>query len=115
MHKVRNDLILIFSLIFIALLVLILYFTLTPKNNLYAYIYYDKEVVYCLDVSVDNEVVVNDVILVVENNTVYVKDSTCSDKICIHQGRISISGQTITCLPNKVFVRLEGQGDDIVI
>jgi len=41
--------------------------------------------------------------------TARVTDSPCKNKICIAMGAISSPGQWIACLPNKVFVRVEGR------
>ena len=43
-------------------------------------------------------------ILVIEDGCAYIKDATCPDKLCIHQGRISETGQTLICLPNRLSV-----------
>ncbi len=115
MHKLRNDLILIGSLVFIAVLGIILFFTLNTKENLLVQIYYDKEVIYEIDMNDEQKIEVNEVVIVITKTGVYVEDSTCEDKICVHQGIINISGQTITCLPNKVFIKLVGKGVDIGI
>jgi len=37
-----------------------------------------------------------------------VEDSPCRDKICVLGGWISHSGEWLACLPNSVFVRVEG-------
>lgn len=38
--------------------------------------------------------------------------SPCRNKVCVHQGEISRSGQMAACLPNKVVIRvLGGDGD----
>lgn len=34
------------------------------------------------------------------------KWADCPDKLCIHQGKISHTGETIACLPNRVTVRV---------
>ena len=47
--------------------------------------------------------------IVVEDETVRVTDSPCKNKLCILQGRISNVGQWIACLPNRVFVRIDGK------
>ena len=46
--------------------------------------------------------------VVVENGEVYVSQASCPDRICIRQGRISLGGQTIVCLPNRLVVTVTG-------
>lgn len=41
-------------------------------------------------------------------------DSTCPDKLCVRQGAISESGQTIICLPNQLLIQLTGGDVDAV-
>ena len=50
-------------------------------------------------------------ILVIENGKAYLTDANCPDKLCVHQGKISMTGETITCLPNKLTVTVYG-GED---
>jgi hypothetical protein len=38
--------------------------------------------------------------------------SPCPHKICISMGEIQDSGEWIACLPNRVFVRIEGGRED---
>lgn len=49
-------------------------------------------------------------IVVVEDGTVYMKEADCPDKLCIRQGKISRTGESIICLPNRVTVTIEGDG-----
>lgn len=35
-----------------------------------------------------------------------ITSSPCPDKVCIHQGKITRSGQTIACVPEKVLVTI---------
>ena len=37
--------------------------------------------------------------------------SPCKDKLCIKQGQISASGQTIVCVPNEVSISIEKKGE----
>lgn len=113
MHKYRNDFILIFTLILITIVGVILYFGLQKKENLMVYIYCDKELVETIDIHESKELVINEVVIVIEDGSVYVKVSTCKDKVCVNQGRIKSAGQTITCLPQRVFVQIEGSGVDV--
>jgi len=48
------------------------------------------------------------VLIVQENQTIYVKDASCPDKVCEKTGKISENGQNIVCLPNKVVIHIEG-------
>lgn len=55
-------------------------------------------------------------ILVIEDGKAYLTDANCPDKLCVHQGKISMTGETITCLPNKLTVTVFGteQSVDLV-
>lgn len=45
---------------------------------------------------------------VIENGEVWMEEADCPDKLCISQGKISRTGQTIICLPNKTMVTIKG-------
>jgi hypothetical protein len=47
-----------------------------------------------------------------ENDSVYIKDACCPDKLCEHTGEIHSANQSVVCLPAKVSVTLES-GTDI--
>ncbi len=44
----------------------------------------------------------------IEDGRVHVHESPCRDKICIAAGWLDTTGQWTACLPNRVFVRVEG-------
>lgn len=44
----------------------------------------------------------------IEDSRVHVHDSPCRDKLCIAAGWLDATGQWTACLPNAVFVRVEG-------
>ncbi len=46
--------------------------------------------------------------VVIEGNRVRVTESPCRDKICIAAGWLEHTGEWTACLPNRVFVRVEG-------
>ena len=49
----------------------------------------------------------------IEDGRVHVHESPCRDKICIAAGWLDATGQWTACLPNRVFVRVEGgQSED---
>jgi hypothetical protein len=45
----------------------------------------------------------------IENNSICVIDSSCPEKICIRQGRISRRGEIIVCVPNETVVIIDGK------
>ena len=55
-------------------------------------------------------------ILVIQDGEAYLTDANCPDKLCVGQGKIRVSGQVITCLPNRLTVTVYGVdgGVDIV-
>lgn len=44
----------------------------------------------------------------IHDGKVAVEDSPCDNKTCVAAGAIDSNGQWIACLPNGVFVRIEG-------
>ena len=43
-------------------------------------------------------------VLVIEDGCAYITEASCPDKLCIHSGRISETGQTLICLPNRLSI-----------
>lgn len=110
MRKFRNDIILIGALLIIAIMSIIILFSCSSSDDLKAVVYYDDQIVLEIDLSVDDEYVVSgkisDIKILVANKKLSVIDSKCSDRICINQGSISMANQTITCLPNEIYIKL---------
>ncbi len=53
---------------------------------------------------------INGVTVCRENGEIYVKDSSCPDKVCVRSGKISKAGEGIICAPNRVAVEISGEG-----
>ena len=47
-------------------------------------------------------------ILVVGHRRAWIQEATCSDGLCVRQGMVNRSGQSVICLPNKVTVTIVG-------
>lgn len=45
--------------------------------------------------------------IVIRDRAVYMENASCPDQICVHHKTVSKDGETIICLPNQVFVRIE--------
>lgn len=52
-------------------------------------------------------------VIVIEDGSVYMEEADCPDGICISQGRIRLTGQCITCLPNRLTVTVEGGESEV--
>ena len=48
--------------------------------------------------------------LIIESGQIWCSQATCPDHLCVQQGKKSMSGETIVCLPNRMSVTvLEGR------
>lgn len=51
-------------------------------------------------------------ILVIRDGKAYISEATCPDGLCIKRGRISRTGQSVVCLPNRLTVTVVGGNAD---
>ena len=58
----------------------------------------------------DREIVIDDGVhynkIVIKDGKAYMEEANCRDQICTHMPAISINGETIICLPNRVFLEV---------
>ena len=47
-------------------------------------------------------------ILVIRDGTVFIDEANCQNQVCVHSKPISYAGETITCLPHRIQVCIEG-------
>jgi hypothetical protein len=45
----------------------------------------------------------------IKNGKVHIIESTCHDKLCVKQGWISRTGESIVCLPNRISISIVGE------
>ena len=50
-------------------------------------------------------------ILVVSGGEAWVSEANCPDKICMGMGKISLSGEFIACMPNRVLIIVEDSAE----
>ncbi len=103
----RGDIILI-----AVLLLLIAACFITKKDASSATIYVDGEIYKKLSTDEPCEFSVNNVSIKVENGSIMFTDSDCRDKKCVKSGKLSKSGETAACLPNRVVIVLSGGTQD---
>lgn len=53
--------------------------------------------------------------VIISGGEAYISESPCEDKLCILMGSITKSGQWAACMPNRVFISIEGGADEAEI
>jgi hypothetical protein len=53
-------------------------------------------------------------ILRIEDGKAYLIDADCPDHLCVNQGKIWKTGETITCLPNRLTITVYGAAENDV-
>lgn len=114
--KLLSDIILIGVLLIVSLSVFLI-ISLNKEEGTTAVVSVDGVTVAKYPLSVDGEYSLNGGtnILVIENGKAYVTYASCPDGLCKNQGRISMVGERIVCLPNKVMIEIIGEGDGLDI
>lgn len=100
----KGDFIIIVAVIGICLLLFLLFpfkkgKTVTVKK--------DNKTVYSENLNKDNNVDLGNNTVIIKSGEVYMKEANCKNQICVHTGKISKSGESIVCLPNKVVVLIK--------
>ena len=70
-----------------------------------------EDKVKTLSLSVDASLSVGGCDILIEKAKVKVSDATCPDHVCIKTGEIHRAGQSIVCVPNKVSIKITGEGE----
>lgn len=113
LNKYDYFLMIIFILMFIFLFVV---FSNDHELGKTVSIYVDGQLYQELPLDVDATVVIDDGkhenTIVIENGQVYISEANCPDGICLRASPISRSNELIVCLPNKVYVEINGDGED---
>ena len=113
--KLVADIILVASLLVISLSVFIVV-RLTKQDGDVAVVTVNNVVVGEYSLSVDGEYSLNGGtnILVIENGKAFVTYADCPDGLCVNQGKISLTGDRIVCLPNKLMIEIRGAEEEIL-
>ena len=51
-------------------------------------------------------------VVTISSGKVTVTEGSCRNQVCVHHSAISLSGESIVCLPNKMIVRIEGGSEE---
>ncbi len=114
---IKRDLVLIGSIVALVA-ILLLGVTFLKQDGDYVVVRVDGKEVARYDLAKDGEYELNGGtnILRIENGKAYLTHANCPDMLCVKQGKIDESGETITCLPNRLTVTVYTQkGSEIDI
>lgn len=113
----RNDIILIASLLLAAIISLIVVFSLrSKKDNKYANVYVQNEISFTIDLQEDEEKDYpvyafnsDKVLLTIHriDHGVKVSSSTCPHKDCVQTGYVNVTNKPIICAYNQVYIIIE--------
>ena len=113
----RNDLILISSLLLLIIGSFLAVFLTRKKTNLVAKIYVKNELVQTIDLSKANdqefeiEGIKGKLIISIKNHSIGVIEANCPHQDCVHTGFVSESNRPIICAYNQVYIVIEGDSN----
>ena len=110
----RNDIILIVSLLLIAVLSLILVISSRSKTSTLAHVYVQDELVLTVDLSSKEEKTYDvyglngKLVVETKDGSIRVKESNCPHQDCVKMGFVNTSNHPIICAYNAVYIVIEG-------
>ena len=113
----RNDLIIISSLLLLIIGSFLAVFLTRKKTNLVAKIYVKNELVQTIDLSKANdqefeiEGIKGKLIISIKNHSIGVIEANCPHQDCVHTGFVSESNRPIICAYNQVYIVIEGDSN----
>lgn len=113
----RNDLILIISLIIVLIGSLLAVLLTRKKNNLVAKIYVKDELVQTIDLvkANDTEFTIHgangDLLVSIKDHSIGVIEANCPHQDCVHMGFIKETNRPIICAYNQVYIIIEGNSN----
>ena len=120
--KLRNDLILIISLLLVAAVTLIILLSKTQKYNLVAKISVQNDVVEVVDLSKKEEAdfyidgLKGKLHIHSKDGAIAVIESNCPHQDCVHMGYVNTTNRPIICAYNAVYIVIEGTTyNDVVV
>ena len=111
----RNDLILIGSLLVVIIASFLAVFLTRKKSDLVAKIYVKNELVQTIDLSntKDTEFEIEGakgkLKIIIKNHAIGVEESNCPHQDCVHMGLVKESNRPIICAYNQVYIVIEGE------
>ena len=119
--SLRNDLILIGSLLLVAIISLVVVLSTRTKDRLTAKIYVRDEVVEVIDLSKKEEKtytvhgINGDLNIHTRDGAICVANSNCPHQDCVNMGYVSVTNKPIICAYNQVYIVIESQIEQEIV
>lgn len=119
--SLRNDIILIASLLLVAVISLVVIFSTRTTESLLAKVYVQDEVVEVIDLSKKQEKnytvhgVNGDLELYTYGGKIRVVHSNCPHQDCVNMGFVSTTNKPIICTYNQVYIIIESQVEQEIV
>ena len=113
--SLKNDLILIASLLLVAVISLVVILSTRTKDRLLAKVYVGDEIVEVIDLSKKEEKnytvhgINGDLNLYTRDGSICVANSNCPHQDCVKMGFVSTTNKPIICAYNQVYIIIESQ------
>ena len=113
----RNDLILIISLVVVLVGSLLVVLLTRKKNNLVAKIYVKDELVQTIDLNKteDSEFIIHgakgDLVVSIKDHSIGVTQADCPHHDCVLMGYVKETNRPIICAYNQVYIIIEGNSN----
>ena len=110
----RNDLILIGSLLLVVIISLVVILSTRVKDNLVAKVYVQDNIVEVIDLSKKEEKdytvhgINGDLTMHTRDGAICVSKSNCPHQDCVNMGYVNVSNRPIICAYNAVYIVIEG-------
>ena len=111
----RNDIILIASLILVAIISLVFVIASRTKTSTIAKVYVQDEVVLTVDLSKKEEKTYDvyglngKLVVETKDGSIRVKESNCPHQDCVKMGFVNTSNRPIICAYNATYIVIEGK------
>ena len=119
--SLKNDLILIGSLLLVAIISLVVVLSTRTKDSLIAKIYVRDEVVEVIDLSKKEEKtytvhgINDDMNIHTRDGAICVANSNCPRQDCVNMGYVSTTNKPIICAYNQVYIVIESQIEQEIV
>ena len=108
----RNDIILVASLLLVAIISLVLVLSSRQRNITTAKVYVQNELQLTVDLAKNDEYIIEgtkgNLTVETKNGAIRVKESNCPHQDCVKMGFVNTSNRPIICTYNATYIVIEG-------